>query len=295
MNESSSQFKSNNKKAAKHSATKPQMKKLSEQVLARARQFIREMVTVNGDVVSVTEIKRRGRRQKDKLNLEAQMVEEDAREATLRREQLTIESVQVIAANTELTNDASYVSNEETLRWREVVPIMATVKYWGDLNPASAMQKTVWAARKCLPMLDCSMNFAGKTFGDKSYQQLSTKKDTMKVIGKHVVAVKNVSKLIASFVGQEPEWLHPQTRAVDITGIFVHPFIQDVVNVIEPVEEQFVKTCTVLDVHYTSHLASNQKDGEEGEGDEGEEVDEVDEVDEVEETLTDAQLDRECT
>ncbi|EJK52059.1 hypothetical protein THAOC_28715 [Thalassiosira oceanica] len=163
MNESSSRFKSKNKKAAKHS--------------------------VSAEVPSVSEISKRGRRYRNRLNLQAQMAEEDVRASSLRRETLTLESVQEIAANTQLTNDASYISNDETLRRREAVRLMANKSYWENLNPASAFNKTVWAAWKCLPLLDCSLDYSRLLSGRQtattvlSCKDLTTKRAAMKPLG----------------------------------------------------------------------------------------------------------------
>ncbi|EJK58450.1 hypothetical protein THAOC_21428 [Thalassiosira oceanica] len=158
---------------------------------------------------------------------------------------------------------------------------MANKSYWENLNPAPAINKTVWAARKCLPLLDCSLDYSRLLSGRRtattvlSYKDLTTKRAAMKVIGKHVACIKRMSKLIVSFM--QPEWFHPQTSGVEITGIMVKPFIETVSNAIEPVDEQFIETCTDLDAHYTSHLASNQKD------DDKEEEEEVVVVEEEEE------------
>ncbi|EJK53676.1 hypothetical protein THAOC_26834, partial [Thalassiosira oceanica] len=54
MNESSSRFKSKNKKAAKHSVNTSQIQRLSEQIIEMSRKFIREMSKVSAEAPSVS-------------------------------------------------------------------------------------------------------------------------------------------------------------------------------------------------------------------------------------------------
>ena len=131
MGQDTTEHRDKKKKAAKHSRTKDQIVRLSEQVTERARQYdlvlqsisayLPSAGSISAKLPTIKEINDRGRQWKDKENLEAQMREEDERAGNLCRVPLTLESVEELAKTTKLTNDATYVAEEIVMKWRPKV------------------------------------------------------------------------------------------------------------------------------------------------------------------------------
>ena len=122
-------------------------------------------------IPSISDIRDRGRRQMDKDNLKRQTQEEDARSSRLRREKLTLERVKEMAKQLTPTNDKTYVSAPQVVRWRILDPEMVRNKYWEDMSRSGQLDQTLWNARKCMPFLDKYSGYSGAEYKE----QLTTK------------------------------------------------------------------------------------------------------------------------
>ena len=251
-NQVASEFRETHKKAAKHSQTKNQQVQLSEQLVGRASKFAETMTvpTLEETIPDLSTINSRGRRVMDQANLDHQMLEEDQKAGSLRRKTLTPELAITMAGKTNLTNDATYVSNAALVLWHSRVPKLLVKKFW-DFPATRLLENLEMATEVFVHFQIINVN------------KIKTKKVGLNLIKKEIDFVNEYGKKILEFVKNMGGFDDKAVSRSDVLSFFVRPvaraFGDDIV--MEPVEEILVKSCSVLDPHYT-YTAPKQNDSD---------------------------------
>lgn len=204
-------FKGKKRKAAKHSRTKAQLHLLSKQMCDRACAFVADVEgsDLGESLPSISSIKKKGRRAMDQENLDKQMMREEERAGQLRRKHLTPVDVATMAAETKLSNDTKYVSDEALIRWHERVPQLL-VQSWWDV-PAKEM--------------NARFRLAGDVFVHWPHDHIDpdtikTKTAKLKMIKDHVRWCNERLKIMNDQV-QKIGSFHPSVHESDIKSFFV--------------------------------------------------------------------------
>ena len=288
------------KKAVKHSRTKPQKVMLCEQVLHRAIGY-GEQVSLELDadeIPTVTHVKLDGRRKQDRENLYERIAGEDAKAGRLTRDQLTIAQVRQLALTTKPTNDATFTFDGTVLIWREKVEGLCTGTFWDRVNPKNKFRTTWMLARTSFIWLDAlslkpllpfkqnqpegekkervtsnkeNWNWGNKRltrlgpnkgvfqldrkYGEKCiYGKITSHAQAKLLISQYIAQVKEVSKLIYSFIKYNDKggFDDLSVKKEDIHFLFVHHKEGAIVgDSVEPAELALVNTCRQVDPHYT--------------------------------------------
>jgi hypothetical protein len=256
MSQLASEHRGKHKKAAKHSQTKNQQVRLSEQLVEKAGAHAEmELATCDDNIPSVSTTSKRGRRVMDQTNLDNQMMEEDEKAGRLRRKQLTPELAKEMAEKTTLTNDATYVANAALVLWHSRVPKLLVKKFW-DV-PAAEMKETLQVAKE---------TFVHLIIDDVN--AIKTKKEGSMLIKNHIDFVNESGRKILQFVKDMGGFDYKSVHKSDVFSFFVRPveraFGDEVV--MEPVEEALVRTCTAVDPHYIYVTDGRNKNEDEIDG-----------------------------
>ena len=258
MAEEASDFRDKHKKAKKHASTKDQHVRLSQQVVERARAFALMMKEdpPEGNIPTILEINKKGRRVMDKENLDNQMKEEDEKAGGLRRRHLTPAIAMEMAEKTTLTNDVGYVADSDVLQQHERIPQLLRKKRW-DV-PSAEMNDALDLACEVFPRL---------IIGDKNGLKLKTKKAKKAVIDNHIDFINEYGQMIRGWVGDLGGFEDKGVHKMDVYSLFVNPvdgaFEKTAEMVMAPVEEALVMSCTEVDPHYTYSAPTQNDSGEE--------------------------------
>lgn len=203
-------------------------------------------------IPTITSINADGRRVMDKENLNNQMMEEDEKAGGLRRKHLTPECATIMAEKTTLTNDVTYVSNAQLLLWHKRVPQLLVKKFWNVPAPMMTEQLSIAS--------EVFVHWPKSPFFDKH----KTKKAQMALIGKQVDAANYFCNNIMRNVADIGGFVYKRVHKMDIFSFFVRPVARAFGDetVMEPVEEALVRSCSVLNPHYTVTATKTQDDSD---------------------------------
>ena len=99
-------------------------------------------------VLTITQINKKGRRVQDNENLQKKIADKDAKASRLTHVAMAADSIKILADNTRLTNECTFVGDAFIIRWREKVSQMLVQKFWKDLSPADKFIDTFKIARE---------------------------------------------------------------------------------------------------------------------------------------------------
>ena len=247
-----SEFRGKHQKAGKHAKTKSQQIMLSEQLIERSEKFAVTAMAVigEGNMHTISEINRKGRRVKDTETLRKQIADEMAKASKLRRTPLTADSLKILASNTKLTNDAKYVYEPMLVTGRLKMKKMMVQKFWQDLNPTKDYKKTFVVALNSFVHMRSHMCW----MEPKGLAAVTSWAKANKLIVSHMKWMQDsIIAHIMGFVGDME--VGCKSRAMvehDVLWFFIRvagPAGSD--ERVAPVEQTLVDSCCSVKAHYT--------------------------------------------
>ena len=243
----SNEYRSKNKKASFHSKTKPQLIRLSEQLIERSKGLVGIVESLVGadKAPSIREVNKDGRRKRDSDNLDKQMRDEDGKISRLTRKQLDFNDVARMATQTELTNDKTFTSNTTIIYWREKMEQMKKQQYWKVLHPIDQYMATQQAA-------DDSFIHFREWLHPKDFVPPTSRTAALKPILKYLRIATIMEKRIFDFVTELGGFKDKAVKRTDIWFLFMRPSGASMAEeIIKPVKVAVVGTCKHIDKHYT--------------------------------------------
>lgn len=252
-----------------HNNTKDQLIMISEQLTEYLPRWSKEanelLRQLNHGIPSLTEIKKRGRRDQDKKNIAIQLEAHNEKAATLTREKLTIDAVKEEAAKTSPSNDNLLRMGEERLQSREHICTITTKKYWNELeiDGRRPNYRVLWiSAVKTFPLLLPFHRGTIQSVEDNHITIISNKTTATTVIGSYLKMAKKVTKLICDFChgtdSNHRNFVPKRERKFiqsDLLEVLDFVKVVDVSGSTNAVEESAANACLstfqIIDDHYT--------------------------------------------
>ena len=242
-------YRQKNKKAASHSATKQQQQRLSKQLVERSADYVDVALSVIGldSIPTITQINEKGRRVQDNENLQKQIADEDAKASRLTRVTMTADSIKILADNTRLTNDYTFVGDALIISWREKVSQMLVQKFWKDLSPTDKFIDTFKIARESFIHIENVIKPKALEL-----EKITSYNKAKSPIHDYIKVTKTITDKVFKFVNDMGGFDDKSVEKTDIFFLFIRP-VDSLLDEesIEPVEEALVKTFNHVDSHYT--------------------------------------------